>query len=105
MPLATPPRTARLYWALLALGIFPLDVNGYVNAQIASRPVAYWSFELSYWILLPVLVLAALVRFGGLRLSDIGIHGRIGGRRSVGFLVRAKAGPLARNTHTLMGAA
>lgn len=84
--MSRPPQTGT-YWALLALGIAPLYFNGYVNAQISDRPVAYWSFEFSYWVLLPVLVLVFLVRFGGLRMSDIGIHGHIRGRGSIGLLV------------------
>ena len=85
--MSTPPRTVRVHWALLGLGICPLYFNGYINSHIASRPAAYWAFEFSYWILLPLLVLVALVRFGGLRISDIGIHGRIRGHRSIGALV------------------
>lgn len=84
--MSKPPRTVQVHWALLGFGICPLYFNGYINSHIASRPVAYWAFEFSYWILLPLLVLVGLVRFAGLRMSDIGIHGRIRGHRSIGAL-------------------
>jgi membrane protease YdiL (CAAX protease family) len=76
-----------LYWALLSIGIFPFFINGYVNASIAKWPVAYWTFELLYWIVIPATVLACLIRFGRLQLSEIGLSSTILGRRSIGLVI------------------
>ena len=77
----------RIYWAFLVVGILPFYFNGYVNARIATQSIAYWSFELFCWVLLPLAVFGALVRLGYLRMADIGLHGRIAGRPSVAFII------------------
>jgi hypothetical protein len=81
--------TARLYVACAALGIFPYLINGYINSKIAAWPALYWTFEVVCWVVIPGAVFAVLVRRGGLRAADLGLHGRIFGRDSVGLVILA----------------
>ncbi|KIM13225.1 MAG: hypothetical protein KU38_00760 [Sulfurovum sp. FS08-3] len=62
---------------ILSVAIAPLLVNGFVNAQIYSSPLLYWSFELLTWIVLPLGIFMASRHYCDLKLSDIGITQRI----------------------------
>jgi hypothetical protein len=76
-----------LYLALFCAGTLPFMVNGIVNAAIASNPWLYWSFEVACWVVLPLAVFTVACTRGGLRLEDLGIHGRIRGRRNIPLLL------------------
>jgi len=43
--------------------------------------------ELIYWVVLPSIVFAGLAQYCGLRISELGLHSRIQGTQSVGFLI------------------
>lgn len=62
-------------------------INGYINHLIARIPYAYWSVELLYWIVTPVAVITVAIRFGNLRLEEIGISRNIFGKRSVLLII------------------
>jgi membrane protease YdiL (CAAX protease family) len=91
MTAAAPADVARrnLYLGCAAAGISPYLINGYVNSKIAAWPALYWSFEVLCWIVIPAAVFAVLVRRDGLRAADLGLHGRIFRRHSVGLVVVA----------------
>ena len=72
---------------ILSIAIAPLLVNGFVNAQIYSMPLFYWSFELLTWIVLPMGIFMATRRYCNLKLSDIGISQRIFGIKSVSLVL------------------
>lgn len=76
------PQGNVIVW-LFGIGIFPFFINGYVNALLAPLPVAYWAFEVSYWVVLPAILLTLAVRRQGLRLADIGLDTRVFGKRDV----------------------
>ncbi len=76
-------RSHKCYFFPAALIISLGSVNGYINHLIAAMPFAYWSLELLYWIVLPVVIFSFLIHFCGLRLSDLGINGCIFGLHSV----------------------
>lgn len=84
------------YLLLFAIGILPFFVNGVVNPFIFQRPALYWSFEITTWVLLPVLVFSLATRIGGLRLAELGLHARIRERRNAGLLLLlcVLAGPI-----------
>jgi len=72
---------------LLAIGIAPFYVNGYVNSHIAGTNPAYWVFETFCWLVLPLVIFVILVRYAGLRMVDLGLHDKLGGRSALGFLI------------------
>lgn len=82
-----PWSTRNLYLALISVGIFPFFINGYINSIIFRIPLAYWLFELSYWVLLPILVVGIAIKRGGLRFAEIGLHGTLFGKRNLVLLV------------------
>jgi len=78
-----------LYLACAATGISPYLVNGYVNSKVAAWPALYWTLEALFWIAIPAALFFVLVRRGGLRAADLGLHGRIFGRDSVALVIVA----------------
>ena len=81
-----PDTPRNLYLLLLAAGVFPFLVNGYVNSIIFRDPPLYWSFEVLSWIVLPIVVFTIAVRKGGLRFAEIGLHGTVFGKRNLVLL-------------------
>ena len=75
------------YVWLIGIGIFPFFINGYVNALLAPVPAAYWAFEVSYWVVLPAILMTVAVRRHGLSMADIGLDTRAFGKRNVLLLV------------------
>lgn len=66
---------ARHRYLLLCLaGVFPFFINGPINAIIYHNPYLYWGFELSIWVVAPLLILLAVSRTAGFRLTDLGFH-------------------------------
>jgi len=79
-------RQKHLYLLLLCLGIVPFLINGWVNSLIHASAVAYWSFELVSWVLIPVLVFSVAGR-NGLSLADLGLDARIFGQKNLLLVV------------------
>ena len=79
---------------LLALGlcgIAPFTFNGLVNSIIADNAPLYWAFEMLTWVLIPALILVLVTRTPRGRLSDLGYHLAINGRRNPALLLLACA--------------
>jgi hypothetical protein len=70
-----------LYLGLFAAGISPFLINGAINPIIYPHPWLYWSFELLSWFVLPAIVFWLAVRKGGLRADEIGLTGRVRGKK------------------------
>lgn len=65
---------------VLVLGIFPLYLNGFVNAQIFQVPELFWAFEFILWFLWPLVLVSVLMRTGHDALRQSGIHSQLCGR-------------------------
>ena len=77
------------YILLLCFGTLPFLVNGYVNSIIYSLPLAYWSFEVLSWIVIPFIVFTLAVKHAGLKASDIGISFKIFGKKNIPLFIIA----------------
>lgn len=75
------------YILLLCFGTLPFLVNGYINSVIYSLPLAYWSFEILSWIVIPLIVFTLAVKHGGLKASDIGLNFKIFGKDNIPLLI------------------
>ena len=68
-----------------ALATLPYLINGYINSLIASSTAAYWSFELTTWVAIPLLAFSLARRDCGLTLGHLGFHSQF--RNSNGPIV------------------
>ena len=78
-----------LYIALISLGTIPFLVNGYINSLLYKTPVAYWSFEIFSWIVIPIIVFTIAVKHGGLTTSQLGLNLNIFGKKNIPLLILA----------------
>ncbi len=74
---------------LLLLGILPLELNGFYNAQLSQYPDWYWCVEILTWIVLPIFILFMAARWRLFHASEIGLHAEVAGHRSTGLLIAA----------------
>jgi len=58
-----------------------------VNSFIWHKPLLYWSFELSYWVALPIVVFALAMQRTGLGFADLGLHTTLGNRQQPWLLL------------------
>lgn len=72
----------RMWFALATL---PYLINGYINSLIASSSAAYWSFELTTWVAIPLVAFSLARRDCRLTLDHLGFHTRF--RNSNGPIV------------------
>jgi len=68
--------------ALFCVVVGPFLVNGWINAQIAARPLWYWSFELLSWLVIPLAAFTIARRDGGPTLAALGYSFCVLGRRN-----------------------
>jgi hypothetical protein len=87
----------RVSLLLFCVGISPFLVNGAFNAALyPGHPWLFWLLELASWVVLPTILFTVARERWGLHAADLGLHGRIRGRRSIPLLVLAcvMAGPI-----------
>lgn len=68
---AVRPATTVLFFLFLAM-FAPLLLNGFYNVIITRSPAAYWTVELTVWVLVPWLSLYGYRRAGG-EFRDLGV--------------------------------
>jgi membrane protease YdiL (CAAX protease family) len=78
-----PVQRRNLLTGLLALGIAPFLVNGWINSYIYDIPWMYWGFELFSWLLIPSVVFFLAAKKAGLRREEVGLTMTIRGKRSI----------------------
>lgn len=76
-----------LFIALIGIGTFPFLVNGYINSVLYTIPIAYWSFEVLSWILIPIIVLTIAIKYGGLKASQLGLSFEVCGKKNIPLLI------------------
>ena len=71
---------------LFIIGIAPAEFNWYFNPRLAASPRLFWTVDVLRFVALP----AAIVAWGIYRqlftFADLGLHGRIFGRRNAALL-------------------
>ena len=80
-------KNRKLFISLICFVFFVGLINGLINSYILNNPVLYWGFEFFQWIVIPLIVLLLLIRYGSLRLQNIGINREIFGKKSIFFVV------------------
>jgi membrane protease YdiL (CAAX protease family) len=71
---------------LIVLGIAPAEVNWYFNPRLADSPRLFWTVDVLRFAILPAAIVAWGIFRGLFTAADLGLHGRIFGRKNAALL-------------------